>query len=170
LTAARLRLERATLADVPFIMATERGEGYERWLGRSDHGWHCAALSDARFAYFIARLDDEPIGFAILRDWGSSERIAHIKRLAVVRPGEGLGKPFLHALVDAVFQQTNAYRLSLGLFPDNLRARRAYENAGFQAEGVSRGSAYFGGVNRDELVMSILRPEWAARGDATAPG
>jgi len=162
---ARLQLVRPTLADVPFIMATERGEGYERWLGRSDHGWHCAALSDGRFAYFIARLDDEPIGFAILRDWGSSERIAHIKRLAVVRPGEGLGKPFLRALVDAAFQQTDAYRLSLGLFPDNLRARRAYETAGFKAEGVSRGSAFFGGVNRDELVMSMLRPEWARARD-----
>jgi RimJ/RimL family protein N-acetyltransferase len=68
----------------------------------------------------------------------------------------------LRAVVDAVFAQTSAYRLSLGLFPENTRARRTYEGAGFKAEGVSRGSALFNGDNRDELVMSLLRPEWAA--------
>ena len=156
-----VELIRPNLADIPFIMATERLPGYEQLVGRSDEGWHYAALSDARFAYFVAKLEDEPIGFAILRDWASREQVTHIKRVAVARPSQGLGKPFLEAVVSAVFTQTKAYRLSLGLFPENLRARRAYESVGFQAEGISRGSAFFNGVNRDELVMSILRPEWA---------
>ncbi len=68
----------------------------------------------------------------------------------------------LAAVIDRVFRDTDAYRLQIGLFPDNLRARRAYEATGFRAEGVSRGSAYFNGVHRDELVMSLLRPEWEA--------
>jgi RimJ/RimL family protein N-acetyltransferase len=167
LNAAPVQLMRPTLADIPFIMATERVEGYERLVGRSDEGWHCAALSDARFAYFLASQGGEKIGFAILREWASPEQVTHIKRIAVVRPGQGLGKPFLRALVDAVFGQTKAYRLSLGLFPENLRARRAYENVGFQVEGLSRGSAFFNGANRDELVMSILRPEWAQSASET---
>jgi len=168
-----MQLIRPKIADIPFIMATERIEGYEHLVGRSDEGWHYAALSDARFAYFLAKQGDEPIGFAILRDWASAEQVTHIKRVAVARPGEGLGRLFLSAVVDAVFKQTKAYRLSLGLFPDNLRARRAYESVGFTSEGVSRGSAFFNGVNRDELVMSILRPEWAQRreaGEAPAAG
>jgi RimJ/RimL family protein N-acetyltransferase len=171
LTPALVRLIRPTLADIPFIMATERTEGYEHLVGRSDEAWHSAALGDARFAYFIGELGGESIGFAILRDWAAPERVAHIKRFAVVRPGQGLGRAFLRAVVDAVFAQTNAYRLSLGLFPENARARRAYESAGFKAEGVSRGSAFFQGVNRDELVMSLLRPEWvdAGRGHAATP-
>jgi RimJ/RimL family protein N-acetyltransferase len=156
-----MQLIRPTLADIPFIMATERLEGYERLVGRSDEGWHYAALSDARFAYFLARLGDEPVGFAILRDWASPEQVTHIKRIAVARPSQGLGKPFLNALIAAVFNQTKTYRLSLGLFPENLRARCAYESVGFKPEGISRGSAFFNGVNRDELVMSILRSEWA---------
>jgi RimJ/RimL family protein N-acetyltransferase len=161
LTAAPIQLIRPTLADIPFIMATERVEGYEHLVGRSDRDWHRAALGDARLAYFVGARASEPIGFAILRDWAAPEQVTHIKRFAVVRPGEGLGKPFLRAIIGAVFQQTDAYRLSLGLFPENLRARRVYESAGFKTEGVSRGSAFFGGVNRDELVMSLLRPEWA---------
>ena len=60
----------------------------------------------------------------------------------------------------AIFEQTSAYRVWLGVFPDNDRARRAYEAVGFQREGVARGNAFFGGIHRDELVMSILRPDW----------
>jgi RimJ/RimL family protein N-acetyltransferase len=59
-----------------------------------------------------------------------------------------------------VFETTDAYRLWIGVFPDNLRARRAYEAVGFQPEGVARGSAFFHGEHRDELILSILRPEW----------
>ena len=147
-------------------MAIERTPGYEAVLGRSDEGWHRAALSDPRMAYFVGALGSETIGFAIVRDWAAPERVAHIKRFAVVQPGQGYGKPFIRAVVDAVFERTSAFRLSLGLFPENARARRLYEGAGFKPEGVSRGSAFLGGAHRDELVMAILRPEWARAREA----
>jgi diamine N-acetyltransferase len=153
---------RPTEADIGFIMATERREGYEALVGRSEEAWHRAALDNNRYAYFLALNGAERIGFTILRDWDAPEQVAHIKRIAVAEPGRGYGKQFLNQILDKVFGETRAYRLSLGLFPENLRARRAYEGVGFKAEGISRGSAYFGGVNRDELVMAVLRPEWQA--------
>jgi RimJ/RimL family protein N-acetyltransferase len=162
LSCTRVQLVRPTAADISFVMATERIEGYEKVLARSDEAWHRTALQDKRFAYFVGEIEGERIGFAILTDWASPGRAVHIKRFAVVRVGHGLGKLLLRAIVDAVFEQTDAYRLSLGLFPENVRARRAYQGVGFSAEGVLRGSAYFDGVSRDELVMSLLRPEWAA--------
>jgi RimJ/RimL family protein N-acetyltransferase len=72
----------------------------------------------------------------------------------------GYGGALLTGVVDAVFRETNARRVWLGLFPDNTRARRAYEAVGFREEGIARGDAFFGGVHRDELVMALLRPEW----------
>jgi RimJ/RimL family protein N-acetyltransferase len=155
-----LSLERPRLDHIPFIMACERIEGYDKLVGRSDEAWHRAALEEGGYAYFLALLAGEPVGFAILRDWRAAEQVTHIKRIAVVRPGVGLGKTFLNLIMDRVFEETEAHRLSLGLFPDNIRARRAYEGVGFKAEGISRGSAFFGGIHRDELVMAILRPEW----------
>lgn len=65
-------------------------------------------------------------------------------------------------LVQIIFQNTDAHRIWLGVFPENTRARRAYEAVDFQAEGIARGSAFFGGRHRDEVVMSLLRPDWAA--------
>jgi RimJ/RimL family protein N-acetyltransferase len=161
-----VQLSRAGEADIPDIMATERGPGFEALVGRWDEPRHRAALADGRHAYFIARTADAPIGFAILRDWASPERVTLLKRIAVVSPGHGHGRALLAALVARVFTETDAHRLWLGVFPDNARARHAYEAVGFRAEGIARGSAFFGGVHRDELVMAILRPDWVGHAQA----
>lgn len=160
--AASLQLVRATERDIPFVMTTERLDGYEALVGRWSEAQHRAALADNRHAYFIARLQSQDTGFAMVRDWASPEHVACIKRIAVSRPGRGHGKMLLAGLVDLIFTETDAHRIWLGVFPDNARARSAYEAVGFKAEGLARGSAFFGGVYRDELVMALLRPEWSA--------
>jgi RimJ/RimL family protein N-acetyltransferase len=161
LEAGSLQLVRGTERDIHFIMTTERLDGYQALVGRWDEAQHRVALADGRHAYFIARLGSQDVGFAIVRDWASPERVACIKRVAVSNPGQGHGQMFLAGLVDRIFLETDAYRIWLGVFPENDRARRAYEAAGFKAEGLARGSAFFGGVYRDELVMALVRPEWS---------
>jgi hypothetical protein len=46
------------------------------------------------------------------------------------------------------------------VFAFNPRARRVYEKAGFVAEGVLRDALRYDGAWVDEIVMSILAPEW----------
>jgi len=156
-----MEIDRATEADLAFIMRTERLEGYESVVGRWDEERHRAAMADPSHAYLIGREDGEPAGFVILRGWASPERVTLIKRIAVVSPGGGRGRRLLARVIDTVFDETDAFRLWLGVFPENSRARRAYEAVGFVAEGIARGAAFFGGVHRDELVMALLRPDWA---------
>ncbi|MBN9025578.1 GNAT family N-acetyltransferase [Kaistia sp. MMO-174] len=163
-----IEVVRATESDIPFIVATERRPGFESLVGRWEAAQHAEAMTEPRYAYFLARAlhdggEPQPLGFALLRDWNGPERSTLLKRIAVAEPGRGNGTALLHGLIDRVFGETQAHRLSLGLFPHNLRARRAYESAGFQAEGISRGSAFVGGEHHDELVMAILRPDWLAR-------
>lgn len=158
-----MTLRRALASDIRFIMETERLEGYGDLVGRWDAHQHAQALADRHYAYFIAEADNRPVGFAILRDWASPEQVTLVKRVAVAQPGAGHGRAMMRAIVDAAFVETDVYRLWIGCFPDNLRARRTYETVGFVAEGVARGSAFFLGKHRDELILSILRPEWEAR-------
>jgi RimJ/RimL family protein N-acetyltransferase len=160
--AATLEILRGDASSIPFIMATERMPGFDQFVGRWEESQHRAALLDGRHAYFVARHDGAPVGFAIVRDWASPERVTSVKRIAVSRPGHGIGRMLLVKVVDAVFAETAAWRLWLGVFPENIRARRAYEAAGFRAEGVARGCAFLGGRYRDELIMALLRPEWDA--------
>jgi len=164
----RIEVVRAGESDIPFIVATERRPGFEKLVGRWEAAQHAEAMTEPRYAYFLARAvedggEPKPLGFALLRDWDSPERSTLLKRIAVSEPGQGVGPALLRGLIERVFTETKAHRLSLGLFPHNLRARRAYESVGFQAEGVSRGSAFVGGEHHDELVMAILRPDWLAR-------
>jgi RimJ/RimL family protein N-acetyltransferase len=161
--AAIVTLRRGSETDIAFVMAIERLEGYGDLVGRWDADRHLDALHDGRHAYFIAECEGAPVGFAILRDWASAEQVTLVKRVAIARPGQGIGTAMMRALVAEVFTATDTHRLCIGAFPDNLRARRAYEAAGFQVEGVARGSAFFQGVHRDELVLAILRPDWEAR-------
>jgi len=158
-----LELRRAAPADLPFIRETERLPGYESVVGRWDEALHRERLADPHYAYFVGFDHGDPAGFAILRDWASAERVTLLKRVAVTRPGAGLGRALLAGLLDRVFGETEAWRLWLGVFPENLRAQRAYAAVGFRPEGVARGSAFFHGRFHDELVMAILRPEWQAR-------
>jgi diamine N-acetyltransferase len=158
-----LQLMRGAVDDIAFIMASERLAGYEKLVGRWTKLQHRKALADGRHAYFVARLNSDAVGFAIVRDWASPERVVHIKRVVVTQPGRGHGTALLRNLVRTIFSNTDAYRIWLGVFPENVRARRAYEAVGFQREGVARGQSYFGGVHRDELIMSLLRSDRPSR-------
>ncbi|WP_092496031.1 GNAT family N-acetyltransferase [Faunimonas pinastri] len=155
-------LRRASPADIPFIMATERGEGYERFVGRWEEARHRQAFADPSFAYFIGQKDGVPAGFVLVEFWGAANRKALVRRIAVRQPGQGHGRRMLAAVVSRIFDETDAHRVWLGLFPENLRARRTYQAVGFQAEGVERSSVYMNGEFRDQLIMAVLRPEWEA--------
>ncbi|MBA8880634.1 GNAT family N-acetyltransferase [Phyllobacterium myrsinacearum] len=154
----------ATESDLPLILRAERLDGYDAVVGRWDEVRHRLALADKKYRYFLAKDGNEVVGFAIVRDWASPDRVSLIKRIAMLKPGQGYGSRFLQSVLDRIFNETDVHRVWLGVFPENVRARRAYLAAGFVPEGIARGSAYFGGSYRDELVMAVLRTEWDAAG------
>src|ERR1700734_1111835 len=106
-----LQLVRGTADYIAFVMVAERLPGFEELVGRWSEAQHRTALADGRHAYFIARLESQDIGFAIVRDWAAPERVACIKRIAVSSPGQGHGRMFLAGLVDRIFSETDAYRI-----------------------------------------------------------
>jgi RimJ/RimL family protein N-acetyltransferase len=69
----------------------------------------------------------------------------------------------MRALLGYLFFQRNLHRVWLTVLADNRRAIAAYEKVGFVAEGRLRDDAYFDGRYHDQLVMGILRDEFAAR-------
>ena len=64
------------------------------------------------------------------------------------------------ALTGYGFVQLGLNRISLGVFDFNPRARRAYEKAGFVAEGTEREALRHGDGWIDPTVMSVLAREW----------
>jgi RimJ/RimL family protein N-acetyltransferase len=69
----------------------------------------------------------------------------------------------MRVIVDYGFREMGLHRIQLGVTPFNPAGIRAYEKAGFVEEGRYRESVLHDGRWYDEVLMSILDHEWAAR-------
>ncbi|GAB2509908.1 GNAT family N-acetyltransferase [Nocardia heshunensis] len=101
------------------------------------------------------------VGEAVLNQWDPGNRSCNFRIL--IGPegqGRGLGTEATRLLVGYGFEKLGLHRISLEVYAFNPRARRAYEKAGFRAEGVLRESLRYGDEWIDATVMSILDREW----------
>lgn len=135
----RVTIRPATVADVPFIVATERGPDYEWVVGRWEAEQHLAALADPSAFYFIGEREGEPFGFALFLDRDHPEGLTLLKRIAVKEPGSGFGRPFLTGVLHEAFAWPGTRHVWLTVAPHNARARHLYESLGFVTDGVSEG-------------------------------
>ena len=134
---AGLALRAAGPADIAFIRALEQRDDYAAFIYRWSQAEHEAVLAAPDKRTLIG--DDEagaPVGFAILQNFGG-DSVPYLVRMAVARPGEGLGRVLLTQVCDWVFAQSAAPRLELDVFEDNLRAQALYRRLGFVEDRVS---------------------------------
>ena len=159
-----IALARATARDIPFIMECERRPGYEQFVGRWSEEHHAATMADPDFLYLIGSAKGEPRGFVILHDRFLGFPNLYLKRIAVHDAGSGSGQPFLAAVTDWVFANTETHRFWLEAIDTNPRAIHVYRSLGWQEEGrVREAFAYPDGSRGTYIQMSLLRPEWHAR-------
>ena len=146
-------------------MAIERSPDYERYVARSEEEEHRAMLSSPSHAYRVGVGQSGEIeAFAILRGLGDPHLNLYLKRIAVARPGLGVGTAFLGLVLDEAFGPLGAERFHLDCFADNFRAQRSYEKLGFTRDGVLRQAYRLGdGTRADLVMMAILKTEWEAR-------
>jgi RimJ/RimL family protein N-acetyltransferase len=103
------------------------------------------------------------VGEVVLNMWDPDNRSCNFRTLLVAAGRDrGLGTEAIRLIVGYGFEHLGLHRISLEVFAHNPRARRAYEKAGFVAEGVLRQVLRDGDDWVDATVMSILAPEWAA--------
>ncbi len=156
-----MSVELATEADIPAIMAIERTPGFDDLVGRWSQEEHAAEMAKPSARYLLLRDEDEILGFVMLQGLGDPHCKAHLRRIAVTRPGSGLGTELLKAVLDWLYRETDVNRLDLDVYVENERARRAYEKVGFQVEGRLRDyHRHEDGTYRDMWLMSILRRDW----------
>jgi RimJ/RimL family protein N-acetyltransferase len=109
----------------------------------------------------VDRASGACVGEAVLNEWDSANRSCNFRiALAASGRGRGLGTEAVRLMAGHGFEQLGLHRISLSVFALNPRARRAYEKAGFLAEGVRRDVLHVDGAWVDDTVMAILAPEW----------
>lgn len=147
----------ATLSNwvVPPSEATAK-ESLARWSANDN--------DDVGFA--IETLDDPPvlIGTVHLRGVRAKDRCASLGiALAREHIGRGYGTDATRLIVDYAFREMALHRIELTVAPFNQAGIRAYEKAGFVEEGRHREAVWHDGRWYDEVRMSQLDHEWAAR-------
>jgi len=104
------------------------------------------------------------VGEAVLNQWDPGNESCNFRILIGPRGRDrGLGSEATRLIVGYGFEPLRLHRISLEVYAFNPRARRAYEKAGFRAEGLLRESLRYNGAWIDATVMSVLAPEWRAR-------
>jgi len=77
--------------------------------------------------------------------------------------GKGFGTEATNLMLAHAFDRLGLHRVGLSVFEFNVRAIRAYEKCGFVVEGRAREAIRRDGRYWDEIHMSVLAGEWAAR-------
>jgi ribosomal protein S18 acetylase RimI-like enzyme len=107
----------------------------------------------------VAERDGRVVGWAKIRHptpLTASEHVWHVMGFAVDpdAQGAGVGRALIEALIDEA-RGRGGRRLTLRVFGPNERARRLYERAGFEVEGVLRGEFLSGGEYIDDYLMAL---------------
>lgn len=132
------------------------------------HIVNCAA-DDSRIDFAIClREDDTMIGEGGIVEIDIANQLAYfrIAMLGMKNTGRGYGTRAVQLAVRYVFDVLQLNRLQLEVYSHNIHAKRSYEKAGFQVEGVLRETLLWNGVYSDEIIMSMLKKDHEKKGTA----
>ena len=126
------------------------------------HGAEAASFANPRFS--VERRDTgELVGYVALRDVTPESRNGELDLVVGERSawGLGIGTDATKTMCRYGFDVLGLHRVHLWVFTENAAAVRAYEKAGFVAEGVARHRFYKHGRWHDCLLMGLLAEEAA---------
>lgn len=137
--------------DIPELLQIERLPGYDAFIGQWTPEEHAAEMVSPAARYLGWREDGALTGFVIFQKF--DQPTVRLRRIAVARPGGGLGTTLLRAAVDWAFVQTQADAVDLHVRVGNDRARTVYLREGFIP----------GGHSEDGEEMIVSRAQWTAK-------
>jgi RimJ/RimL family protein N-acetyltransferase len=120
--------------------------------------------STDRNASFVIEADGRPVGHVGLFGVDPHNRKARVGLgLAPDARGKGYASDALRVVLRYAFAERGLRRVQLEVLADNAPAVRCYEAVGFVIEGRLRDDAWVSGRWVDQLVMSVVATDPAAR-------
>lgn len=158
-----MQIRAATLGDIDAILACERQPGYEDLVGRWTREQHVAGIADSSQRYLIAvERDGTVAGYLMLQRAVPRSDSVLIKRMAVMRPGGGIGRVLMERALAIVFDELAARKVTLTVRPHNARGVGLYSHAGLMDDGteevVRNGQPAFNTVMSMDAATYRCRP------------
>jgi RimJ/RimL family protein N-acetyltransferase len=134
-------------------------------------GWYDRLLTRPVDTTWVIEHEERPVGMTFLHEIDEGDQRARFA-IGFFDPsavGRGLGRETTMLVLDHAFGPLGLHRVDLLVLEFNARAIASYESCGFVLDGRLRESCFMAGRRYDDLVMSVLAHEHAARrGGATA--
>jgi diamine N-acetyltransferase len=134
---SQMQVRAATSGDIDAILVCERQPGYEDLVGRWTREQHAAGIADPSHRYLIAvERDGTVAGYLMLQRAAPLSESVLIKRMAVMRPGEGIGRALMERALAIVFDELAAQKVTLTVRPHNARGVALYSRVGLTDDGI----------------------------------
>lgn len=164
ITSERLKLRRAGLEDLKFIMELQHKPENAKFIVPFSEKFHTEIINSDNSENMDVIAEEISTGAAVgyymlCNLYGSSIEIRHV---IIDKKGEGYGREGLKLLLQWSFEVRKFHRAWLDCKTYNARALHLYESCGFVREGISRECIFFNGVYEDLINLSILDREYFA--------
>ena len=161
----RLRLRRAEIADLKFIMELQYKPENINFIVPFDEEFHTAIINSDNAEKMDVIIEEiatrQPVGYFMLcelDDYGIEWR-----HVIVDKKGVGYGREGFKLLMQWSFEVKKYHRGWLDCKPYNERALHLYESCGLKREGICRECICVNGVFEDLIMLSILDREYFAQ-------
>lgn len=148
----------AVASCLPFIPCPYQIGDASSWIGQQPRNW----LKCQEAEYVIVRRSHQSIIGSFRLDLsGRSKSIGSVGyHIHADHWQQGYATEALKGALDFAFQKTSLHRFDACHLSSNKASGRVMEKAGMTKEGVRRAVHYLDGKWEDEVLWSILKPEW----------
>lgn len=165
ITGRRLKLRRANITDVGYIMALQYSPENLKFIVPFDENYHRAIINSdgsEKLDVIIEELDTGiAAGYFMLRKLDTP--CAEFTHVIIGRKGLGYGREALDLLLDWTFREKNFHRAWIDCKDYNEIALHLYERVGFVREGLLREYLFADGAWENLVVLGMLKSEYNRR-------
>lgn len=147
-------------SDLEQVLELEADPDVAPWIAPWSRERHTRAIRERDEAHLRFVDAGGFAGFCLLAGLNDPSGSIELRRLALCRRGEGLGRHALALVLAHIFVKAGARRVWLDVVPANARAIRLYERAGFDSDGLTAATHLLPDGSFSPLrLMSISAPE-----------
>ena len=158
----RLRLRRANIADLSYILTLQAAPENLKFIVPFDEDYHRAIINSdgaEKLDVIVEEVDSGlAVGYFMLRELDSI--CAEFTHVIIGKKGIGYGREALNLLLKWTFELQKFHRVWIDCKEYNSVALHLYESTGFVREGVLREIISTDGVYENLIVLGMLDREF----------
>jgi len=147
--------------DLDYVIKTEQNEENVIFITPWTQEQHRESINGNDSLHLIIEGSfSAPIGYMIINGINNKNRSVELMRIVVSNKGKGYGKVAIRLIQKYIFNELHAHRLWLDVKEKNHRARKIYEDLGFQYEGTLRECIKSNDGFESLIIMGMLKREF----------